>query len=232
MDSGIKPRVLLVEDDPNLGFVIKDNLQLKGYDVSWHRSGVEGQLATLGAEFDICVLDIMLPGKDGFSVAKELREMDTEIPIIFITARSLTEDKLNGFRVGGDDYITKPFHFDELFYRIEVFLRRSQNSNRSGPALIGQYAFDAENLTLTHASGNKTLTSKEAQLLKVLYSNRHRIVKRTELLKRLWGNDDYFSGRSMDVFISKLRKYLKHDPSVRIMNYHGIGFKLAIGGQE
>jgi DNA-binding response OmpR family regulator len=221
-------KILLVEDDPSLGFVIKDNLSLKGYDVTLCRDGEEGERSFLANQFNLCIFDVMLPKKDGFTLARNVRKKNGTIPILFLTAKAMMEDKLEGFSTGADDYITKPFSLEELLCRIEVFLRRT-------PAIIptvdrivflGNYEFDFNNLTLKSNGSEKTLTQKEAEVLKLLYHNRQRVLKREEILKHVWGDDDYFMGRSMDVFISKLRKYLKEDPSVQIVNYHGVGFKL------
>jgi DNA-binding response OmpR family regulator len=224
-------KILLVEDDPSLGFVIKDNLTLKGFNVTLCKDGEEGENAFTAQPFDICILDVMLPKKDGFTVAKSIRAKDKSVPILFLTAKSMMEDKLAGFQTGADDYITKPFSLDELICRIEVFLRRSQpavESNGHSVYTVGGFSFDPSNLTLKHKSTEKTLTQKEAEVLKLLYQNRDRVLKREEILKEVWGDDDYFMGRSMDVFISKLRKYLKEDPSIQIVNYHGVGFRLEV----
>ena len=223
------PKIILVEDDPSLGFVIKDNLLLKGYDVSLCSDGEEGQKVFEGNHFDLCILDVMMPKKDGFSLAQTIRKKNRQIPILFITAKSMLEDKIHGFHAGGDDYIVKPFSMEELCLRIEVFLRRSNflpigEQNFS----LGAFTFDCHNYTLHHLSGFKTLTQKEAEVLKLLCQNKERVLKREEILKNVWGNDDYFLGRSMDVFISKLRKHLKDDPRVQIVNYHGVGFKLEV----
>ncbi|WP_254167636.1 response regulator transcription factor [Chryseosolibacter histidini] len=230
MDMNTK-KILLVEDDPSLGFVIKDNLILKGYQVTLCKDGEEGENAFHEQPFHLCILDVMLPKKDGFSLAKAIREKNSHVPILFLTAKSMTEDKLAGFQTGADDYITKPFSLEELIYRIEVFLRRS-NGHAVLPDgkvfQVGQFEFDHFNLTLKNTSSEKTLTQKEAEVLKLLYQNRDRVLKREEILKHVWGDDDYFMGRSMDVFISKLRKYLKEDPAVQIVNYHGVGFRLEL----
>jgi DNA-binding response OmpR family regulator len=224
-------KILLVEDDPNLGFVIKDNLTLKGYEVVLCKDGEVAESTFSKQHFHLCILDVMLPKKDGFSLAKAIREKNKEVPILFLTAKSMMEDKLAGFQMGADDYVTKPFSLDELVYRIEVFLRRS---NTSEPVVeekafqVGEFIFDPFNLTLKNRSTEKTLTQKEAEVLKLLFQNRDRVLKREEILKKVWGDDDYFMGRSMDVFISKLRKYLKEDPAIQIVNYHGVGFRLEV----
>lgn len=221
-------KILLVEDDPSLGFVIKDNLTHRGYELTLCANGDEGQAAFEAGHFDLCVLDVMMPKKDGFSLAKSIREKNAHIPILFITAKSMLEDKIAGFNSGGDDYIIKPFSIEELCLRIEVFLRRSMAKLAKADSIfpLGNFQFDCANLILQHASGSKTLTQKEADVLKLLCENKDRVLKREEILKAVWGDDDYFMGRSLDVFISKLRKYLKEDPEVEIVNYHGVGFRL------
>lgn len=225
------PKILLVEDDPNLGFVVKDNLLRKGYDVTLCKDGSEGEVIFFSNSFHLCILDVMLPKKDGFALARTIREKDTEVPILFLTAKNMTDDKLEGFGTGADDYITKPFSLEELYCRIEVFLKRSKQSvpsNSIGVITLGQYQFDSSNFKLKNHVSEKILTSREAEILKQLYLHRERVLKREEILMAVWGNDDYFLGRSLDVFISKLRKYLKDDPAVQIINYHGVGFKLEL----
>lgn len=223
-------KILLVEDDPALGFVIKDNLAHKGYEVTLCKDGEDGQQVFEQHVFDLCIFDVMMPKKDGFALAQEVRRKNNQVPILFVTAKAMLEDKLHGFRVGGDDYIVKPFSMDELFARIDVFLRRSggADSSENETFAIGEFLFDARNFKLSHSSGEKTLTQKEAEVMKLLCGTKDRVLKREEILKSVWGDDDYFMGRSLDVFISKLRKYLKEDPSVEIVNYHGVGFKLEI----
>lgn len=222
-------KILLVEDDPSLGFVIKDNLSLKGYDVTLCADGEAGEQAFENEHFHLCILDVMLPKKDGFALAESIRKKNQQIPILFLTAKSLTEDKLVGFKTGADDYITKPFSLDELFCRMEVFLRRTNGIPTDEKLYrVGAYEFNPVTLTLRYGTQERTLTQKEAEVLKVLYRNRDRVLKREEILTQVWGNDDYFMGRSMDVFISKLRKYLKEDPTLQIVNYHGVGFRLEV----
>lgn len=226
-----KLSILVVEDDPNLGFVIQDNLGLQGYDVSLGRDGEEGLKLYHEKKFNLCILDVMMPKKDGFSVARAIREQNRDIPILFLTAKAMTEDKLEGFRTGADDYITKPFSLEELFCRVEVFLKRGQAASEPEKIImLGSFTFDYSNFRLTNQLSERTLTSREAEVLRLLFLNRNRVLKREEILKAVWGDDDYFLGRSMDVFISKLRKYLKDDPTVQIVNYHGVGFKLEING--
>lgn len=218
-------KVLLVEDDPALGFVIRDGLAARGFDVAWCTDGVAGHQAFQAGSFDVCLLDVMLPRKDGYALAQDIRKSNPSVPILFLTAKSMLEDKISGFTAGGDDYLVKPFSMEELVLRMEVFLRRT-----TAPAdevmTLGTYRFDPRNLTLHHQSGDKVLTQKEADVLGMLCRHRDRVLKREEILKSVWGNDDYFLGRSLDVFLSKLRKYLKDDPTLEIVNYHGVGFRL------
>lgn len=223
-------RILLVEDDPSLGFVIKDNLMLKGYDVTLCTDGEAGESAFQKTGFHLCIFDVMLPRKDGFSLARSVRQKNTEVPIIFLTAKAMMEDKLAGFQTGADDYVIKPFSLEELFCRIEVFLKRSNGhlSFDEKSFRLGNYEFDCTNLTLKANGVEKSLTQKEAEVLQLLYQHRNRILKREEILRHVWGDDDYFMGRSMDVFISKLRKYLRDDPAVQIVNHHGVGFRLEL----
>jgi DNA-binding response OmpR family regulator len=223
-------KILLVEDDPNLGFVIKDNLQMKGYDVTLCSDGEAGEKTFFQYPFDLCILDVMMPKKDGFAVAQNIRQKNQQVPILFVTAKSMLEDKVAGFTAGGDDYITKPFSVEELCLRIEVFLRRASGSlpKTDTQFKLGKYLFDSQNLTLVFDEDVRTLTQKEADVLRLLAQNQDHVLKREEILKAVWGDDDYFMGRSMDVFISKLRKYLKDDPSAQIVNYHGVGFRLEI----
>jgi len=223
-------RVLLAEDDVNLGFVIQDNLSRKGYEIVLCSNGEDAQHSFMPGKFDLCILDVMLPKKDGFALAQEIRKKDLQVPILFVTARGMVEDRIAGFNAGADDYIVKPFSMEELCLRMEVFLRRSAAASVPGdqPFPLGNYHFDFRNLRLCHAEGDKVLTQKEADVLRLLCLNKERVLKREEILKNVWGDDDYFMGRSLDVFISKLRKYLKTDPSVQITNFHGVGFKLEI----
>jgi DNA-binding response OmpR family regulator len=222
-------KILLVEDDPSLGFVIKDNLEMKGYHVTLCPDGESGESTFHQNVFDLCILDVMMPRKDGFTVARNIRKKNQQVPILFVTAKSMLEDKTEGFAAGGDDYITKPFSVEELQMRIEVFLRRSNGKENVDTVFkLGQFVFDSSNLTLTNGISLRTLTQKESDVLGLLCKNRDKVLKREEILKAVWGDDDYFLGRSMDVFISKLRKYLREDPTVQIVNYHGIGFRLEI----
>lgn len=226
-NSEKKAHLLYVEDDESLGFVTRDNLELQGYEITHCMDGKEALEVLKNQQFDLCIFDVMLPEIDGFTVAKELRKFDMQVPIIFLTAKSLKEDKIHGLRLGGDDYITKPFSIEELILKIEIFLRRSRISSpmEVSKFQVGKFEFDYQNLALTSENNSKTLTQREADLLKFLFENKNRVLKRSEILEKLWGEDDYFLGRSLDVFISRLRKYLKQDESLKIENIHGVGFR-------
>lgn len=228
----MKARILYVEDDPNLSFAIKDNLEAIGYEIVHCTDGKQGWEAFCKDHFDLCLLDVMLPEIDGFTLAQQIREADRHVPILFLTARSMLDDKLQGLRLGADDYITKPFSIQELLLRIEVFLRRSKGENFTPSPTetahkIGKYIFDFQKLTLSLNGSLHTLTFREAEVLRYLAQRPQQVIKREELLKSIWGDDDYFMGRSLDVFISRLRKYLAGDESIRIDNVHGIGFRLS-----
>jgi DNA-binding response OmpR family regulator len=225
-----KSSVLLVEDDPSLGFVIQDHLKHAGYNVTLCRTGKEGLNTFNEKEFDICVLDVMLPEKDGFSLAQDIRKVDQQTPIIFLTARGMIEDKVIGFNAGGDDYLTKPFSQEELLLRVSALLRRTtqEESTKAPVFIIGKMTFDHRQHTLTGPSGERTLTKKEAHVLKLLCEHEETVLERQLILNLVWGKDDYFTGRSLDVFISKLRKYLKEDERICINNIHGVGFKLEL----
>ncbi|TRX58698.1 response regulator transcription factor [Fulvivirga sp. M361] len=218
--------ILLVEDDESLGYVIKDNLELREYEVQWCKDGQDGINTYQSGIYDLCILDVMLPKKDGFELAENIRSRDKNIPILFLTAKSMQQDKLEGFRRGGDDYITKPFSMDELVYRMEVFLKRRTTDKHRGTYQLGGYFFDYNGLKLSMDSDERVLTQKEADVLKYFADNLGQVVKRKSILKSIWGENDYFMGRSLDVFISKLRKYLKAEPRLEIINIHGVGFKL------
>jgi DNA-binding response OmpR family regulator len=222
-------KILLVEDDQNLGFVIKDNLEMKGYEVHWYQDGQQAWAAYASLLPDLCLLDIMLPKMDGLTLASKIREGDKIIPIIFLTAKSMQEDKFAGFEIGADDYITKPFSIKELLYRVEVFVKRSKILEAEDHMIVlGKFRFDPEVFKLIHEEGEIKLTRREAEILYFLYRRANAVVKREDLLLALWGEDDYFKGRSLDVFISKIRKYLSADPSIQIENVHGVGFKLKV----
>ena len=224
-----KASILLVEDDMNLGFVIQDNLKMNGYDVVLSQDGKAGLKAFGEGKYDLCLLDIMMPKKDGFGVAADIRKIDRHVPIIFLTAKTMVEDKIKGFKIGADDYITKPFSAEELILRIDAVLRRSSSQNSDSSITtyqIGLYTYDASNYTLQFQGETKKLTKKEAEILKILCENKDKVVERNLVLNLVWGDDSYFNGRSLDVFITKLRKYLKNDEAVKITNIHGVGFKL------
>lgn len=223
-----KKSILLVEDDMNLGFVIQDNLKMNGYHVHLSQDGKEGLKAFAEGTYDLCLFDVMMPKKDGFSLAQDVRKLDPNVPIVFLTAKTMTADKIKGFKAGADDYVTKPFSSEELLLRIEAILRRTAGEGEttvSGYAL-GSFHYDTDNYQLQHPDGDKKLTKKEAEILKILCEHQGKVVERELVLNLVWGDDNYFNGRSLDVFITKLRKYLKADESVNIVNVHGVGFKL------
>ena len=222
-----KPKILYVEDDPGLSYVTKDNLVLKGYEVILIKDGKSALQTFTKENFDLCLLDVMLPEVDGFTLAKEIRKVDEHIPIIFLSAKSLKEDRIEGLVSGGDDYLTKPFNIAELILKIEIFLKRNKKTvYRPDKSIVkfGHFKFDPSSLHLTDSNGSKRLTSREAELLLYFVRNRDKILKKEDILKAVWGDDSYFNSRSLDVFISKLRKYLKSDNSIHINNIHGIGF--------
>jgi DNA-binding response OmpR family regulator len=223
----VKSKVLLAEDDLTLGYVIKDNLADAGYDVVLCADGQAAIDKFSKEHFDICLLDVMMPNKDGFSVAKKIRQQTDIVPILLITAKSLEEDRIHGFECGADDYIVKPFSMQELLLRIEVFLRRTKKmySDRHLNFQIGEMQFSFNDLKLTKDGTIHNMTQKEADLLLFLCEHPNKILKREEVLLHVWGKDDYFLGRSMDVFITKLRKYFKTDNSIQIETIHGMGFR-------
>lgn len=222
-----KAHILYVEDDESLSFVTKDNLEINGYEVT-HCIDGKSALATIkGNRFDLCILDVMLPGVDGFDIAKAIRKTDDHVPIIFLTAKSLKQDKLHGLTIGADDYITKPFSIEELLLKIDIFLRRTKYIGmlrQEGPIEVGIFEFDHQNLMLSNGDETNKLTQKEADLLSLLSEHRDQVIRRSFILEHLWGKDDYFLGRSLDVFISRLRKYLRADSNLKIENVHGVGF--------
>jgi DNA-binding response OmpR family regulator len=225
-----KAKILLAEDDLSLGYVIKDNLAEAGYDVVLCPDGQTAIDKFDKDDFNICLLDVMMPNKDGFAVAKKIRQTSDLVPIIFLTAKSLEEDKIKGFLTGADDYIVKPFSMQELLMRIDVFLRRSKKmySETAVTFDIGSLHFSYTDLKLTIDQQIFNLTQKEADLLKFLCEHSNRILKREEVLLNVWGKDDYFLGRSMDVFITKLRKYFKSDPKINLETIHGVGFRFNV----
>jgi DNA-binding response OmpR family regulator len=227
----MKISILLAEDDINLGFVIADQLRSEGYQVSLATDGVEALKRFNEQAYHLCVFDVMMPKKDGFTLAKDIRKINSDIPILFLTAKSMTEDKIEGFNAGGDDYLTKPFSVEELNLRIKSLLKRV-NIRTEIPEEkvfnVSNFVFDTENLTLTLDGKVQSLTKKEAQILKLLFKFKNQVLPREVILNTVWGQDDYFVGRSLDVFITKLRKYLKADESIVILNIHGVGFKLEL----
>lgn len=224
-----KAHIFYVEDDESLSFVTRDNLEIAGYKITHCADGGEAlKILKSGQKFDLYIFDVMLPEVDGFSLAQEVRKRDEQVAIIFLTAKSLKQDKIHGLTLGGDDYITKPFSIEELILKVEIFLRRTKYANilrASTPVNIGKYEFDHKNLNLGLGSANETLTQREADLLKLLYENRNQVIRRSFILETLWGKDDYFLGRSLDVFVSRLRKFLCEDESLKIENIHGVGFR-------
>jgi len=229
-----KFKILLAEDDLNLGVLLVDYLEAEGYEVKLCKDGEVALMAFQKKHFDLCLLDVMMPKLDGFSLAKQIRIKDKKIPILFITAKSLKEDKLKGYDLGADDYITKPFDEEELLWKIKAVIRRSadtKNENRNEIISIGKYIFDFHNQSLTIDGQTKRITGKESDILNYLSSRRNHVIKREELLKDLWGENDYFFGRSLDVFITKIRKYLKEDPSLSVENVFGVGFIFNVPGK-
>ena len=227
-------KILLVEDDPNLGLLLQDYLQLKGkFDVVLCKDGEEGLKAFTKQQFDLLILDVMMPKKDGFTLGKEIRKMNASVPIIFATAKSMIEDKTQAFNLGGDDYITKPFRIEELLLRINALLKRvNETGKESGEKQtsfrIGKYEFDYTTQIIHEGEQKQKLSTKEAELLRLLCLKQNEVLTREEALLNIWHDDNYFNGRSMDVFLSKIRKYLKDDPKVEIINVHGKGYKLLV----
>ncbi|NPD47091.1 response regulator transcription factor [Lentimicrobium sp. S6] len=222
-----KPKILYVEDDIYLSFVTKDNLEIKGYDIDWQKDGEAAIQAFSEHEFDLCILDIMLPKLDGFSVAEAIRKENQDIPILFLSAKTLKEDRIKGLTIGADDYITKPFSIEELVLKIEVFLKRNKVKKvetQSSIAELGKFYFDFENLELSENNNAQRLTLREAELLHLFCQNKNKLLKKEDILNTLWKDDSYFLSRSLDVFVSRLRKLLKKDPRLNIENIHGVGF--------
>ena len=223
----MKYKILYAEDDETLAFLTKDNLE-NHYDVTHCTDGEKCFEAFKNNEFDLCIFDIMMPKMDGFDLAEKVRKLNTEIPIIFLSAKTLKEDRIKGLRLGADDYLVKPFSIEELILKIEVFLKRSQKKTiltENAIYTVGKYQFDHKNYLVFTDSEKVSLTQREAELLKLFLDNKNVVLKREDILKSLWGNDDYFMGRSLDVFISRLRKILVNEKGITIENLHGIGFK-------
>ncbi|AUC14643.1 DNA-binding response regulator [Tenacibaculum sp. SZ-18] len=227
-----KYQILLAEDDPDFGNLLQQYLQMSGYTVTWVKDGVEALELFTRSTFDVCVLDVMMPKKDGFTLAEDIINISPEVPFVFLTARKLKEDKIKGLKLGADDYIVKPFDADELVLRLKNIIKRSTNSVKSiikeESIEIGAYTFNQRRLELLYKEENQQLTEKEANLIKFLVEHKNQMLKREEILKEVWGNEDYFSGRSMDVFISRLRKYFKKDSNISIESSRGIGLEFKI----
>ena len=221
-------KILLVEDDGNLGYILKEYLSMYDFEVTWSKDGEEGFQSFEQGDFDLCILDVMMPKTDGFTLAKKIKNINREMPLIFLTAKALKVDKLRGFKIGADDYIVKPVDEEELIARIRAIINRSIADGASDldHFKIGSYEFDFKNQALILGDDRKIITTKEAQVLRGLCINKGNLLDRKATLKALWGDSDYFNRRSMDVFISKLRKYLSRDESIRIINVHGKGFIL------
>jgi DNA-binding response OmpR family regulator len=228
----MKIKILMVEDDISLGIVVSDQLRSDGYTVTLCENGAEALRRFQEDTYHLCIFDVMLPVKDGFTLARDIRKQNTEIPILFLSAKSMTEDKIEGFNAGGDDYLTKPFSVEELQLRVRALLKRVKvnlDTQESKIIQLGSYIFDTENFTLKSPTQLQTLTKKEAMILRTLYKFKNQLIPRDVILNSVWGQDDYFVGRSLDVFITKLRKYLKEDPTLQITNVHGVGFKFECG---
>jgi len=233
-----KTKVLLVEDDRIIAKLVKKYLDIRGYDVIYCDNGKSGITAFNGTKFDLCIFDVMMPYKDGFTLAQEVRKVDEYVPILFITSKTMTKDKIKAFKIGADDYITKPFDMEELLLRIEVIMKR-QNSKPKAPPVedddnarlhIGRYILDFpyQKLYLEGNDEPRKLTTREAELLRFLFKHRNDLIRREFILQEIWGDDDYYKGRSLDVFMSRLRKYLKEDEGIQIINVHAIGFKFIV----
>ena len=228
-------KLLIVEDDPNLGQILREYLEVKGFETFLAQDGEEGLRAFQQQPYDLCLLDVMLPLKDGFTLAEEIRRQDKETPIIFLTAKSLKEDTLQGLRLGADDYMTKPFSLEELLLRIRAILKRTSRQQaqvqadkpaEDAPIAVGKFTFYPQQQTLKHGDKQTSLTAKESALLKMLVEQEGQTLDRTTALKAIWHDDSYFNARSMDVYITKLRKILKEDPELQILSVRGEGFKL------
>lgn len=230
MSTTHSAQILLVEDDRNLGFVIQDTLKQEGFVVHLASDGKEGLSYFNKGGYDLCLLDVMLPKKDGFGLAEDIRKVDAEVPIVFLTAKGMAQDKVKGFQVGGDDYITKPFSSEELILRIRAILKRNAKfkQDQKSEVSLGKYQIDFKNYNLIGPASQRKLTKKESDLLKLLVEHQGQVLERELLANMVWGDDTYFVGRSMDVFITRLRKYLSQDSGISIVNIHGVGFKLVV----
>lgn len=226
-----KPHILLCEDDPNLGNVLKNYLELNDYDVTLERDGRLGLAAFQREKFDLCLLDVMMPHMDGFTLAEEIRDVDPEVPLFFLSAKTMKDDIIQGYKLGADDYITKPFDSEVLLMKIKAILKRNEEVNKENENKeydLSGYHFNPKLRELSHGGNMQTLSPKENELLKMLAENLNDLLPRDKALKKIWGSDTYFNGRSMDVYIAKLRKYLKDDEKIEIVNIHGNGFRLVV----
>jgi DNA-binding response OmpR family regulator len=222
-------KILLTEDDENLGMLLREYLEAKGYETDLLPDGEAGYDAFMNKKYDVCIFDVMMPKKDGFTLAKEIRMVNTDVPIIFLTAKSMKEDIFQGFKIGADDYIAKPFSMEELLFRIEAILRRTKGGLANQEVFqLGKYKFDTQKQQLIDNEKVVKLTTKESELLKLLCNNANKVLERNFALKTIWVDDNYFNARSMDVYITKLRKHLKDEPAVEIINVHGKGYKLVL----
>ena len=231
MEDKKKYKILLCEDDSNLGLVLKNFLELNDYDVTLERDGRLGLGAFQREKFDLCLLDVMMPNVDGFTLAEEIRDIDPDVPLFFLSAKTLKEDILQGYRLGADDYITKPFDSDVLMHKIKAIIKRNEEDHKVTDNLIfelGAYHFNPKLRELKIRDNNQVLSPKENELLKMLAEHKNDLLTREKALKKIWGSDTYFNGRSMDVYIAKLRKYLKEDSTIEIVNIHGNGFRLVV----
>lgn len=229
-----KLHILLCEDEESLGMLVREYLQAKGYDAELYLDGEAGYKAFVKGEYDMCLLDVMMPKMDGFTLARELRMINAEVPIMFLTAKNLKDDILEGFKLGADDYLTKPFSMDELVYRMEAILRRvkARNKQMAVRYQLGRFVFDTQRQLLTIGEKSTKLTTKESELLTMLCTHMNDVLERDLALKTIWIDDNYFNARSMDVYITKLRKHLKEDPQIEIINIHGKGYKLIVPDAE
>jgi DNA-binding response OmpR family regulator len=226
-----KTKLLLAEDDENLGLLLKEYLVAKGFDADLYPDGEAAYKGFMKEHYDICILDVMMPKKDGFTLAKDIKIVNAEIPVLFLTAKNMKEDVLEGFKLGADDYITKPFSMEELIMRIEAILRRTSQEGQASSQQVftlGKFSFDTRKQTLSDGDDSVKLTTKESDLLKLLCQNANKVLERNYALKSIWIDDNYFNARSMDVYITKLRKHLKDEPTVEIINVHGKGYKLIV----
>ncbi len=230
-----KYQVLLCEDDTNLGMVLKNYLELNDYDVTLERDGRLGLAAFQREKFDICLLDVMMPHMDGFTLAEEIRDVDPDMPLFFLSAKTMKEDIINGYKLGADDYITKPFDSEVLLHKIKAILKRNEEMNREADNMqfdLGKFHFNPKLRELMIAGKTQTLSPKENELLKMLAEHKNDLLSREKALKKIWGSDTYFNGRSMDVYIAKLRKYLREDDALEIVNIHGNGFRLVVNEEK